>query len=126
MIGRSASLLAWGAACRQEQASPLTVPLLRRMGTVVSTEVDFDTVLALVCALFTLACVGTFLNLKPGDIRDVAGGKVRVLLSQLKGERRGRFWTPYLNGWHRVRVSSGPYGLTRASFLCARLRHFAF
>ena len=33
------------------------------MGAVVSTEVDFDTVLALVCALFTLARVGTFLNL---------------------------------------------------------------
>ena len=52
----------------QEQASPLTVPLLRRMGAVVSTEVDFDTVLALVCALFTLARVGTFLSLKPGDL----------------------------------------------------------
>ena len=61
-----------------------------------STEVDFDTVLALVCALFTLARVGTFLSLKPGDVRDVAGGKVRVLLSQLGGDNGGGFWAPYL------------------------------
>ena len=54
------------------------MPLLRRMGAVVSTEVDFDTVLALVCALFTLARVGTFLSLKPDDVRDVAGGKVAL------------------------------------------------
>ena len=55
-----------------------------------STDVHFNTVLSLVCALFTLARVGTFLNLGPDDIQDVKWGKVRVLLSQLKGERRRR------------------------------------
>ena len=71
-----------------------------------STEVDFDTVLALVCALFTLARVGTFLSLKPGDVRDVAGGKVRVLLSQLKGERRRQILDPV---FERLAQGSGEF-----------------
>ena len=71
-----------------------------------STEVDFDTVLALVCALFTLARIGTFLSLKPGDVRDVAGGKVRVLLSQLKGERRRQILDPV---FERLARGSGEF-----------------
>ena len=58
----------------QEQATPLTVPILRRLGAVVSTVVDFNTVSGLVCAQFTLARMGTFLTLGPDDIQDVGGG----------------------------------------------------
>ena len=54
----------------QEQAAPLTVPILRRLGAEVSTAVDFNTMLSLVCALFTLARAGTFLTLG----LDVGGG----------------------------------------------------
>ena len=72
----------------QEQASPLTVPILRLLGAAMSTVVDFDTVLGLLCALFTLAWVDSFVSLGPEDIQDVGGNKVRVLLSKLMGERR--------------------------------------
>ena len=72
----------------QEQASPLTVPVLRRLGAAVSTEVDFDTVLGLLCALFTVARVDSFLTLGPEDVQDEGRDRVRVLLSRLKGERR--------------------------------------
>ena len=41
----------------QEEASPLSVPVLRLLGGNASTTVDFDTVLGLVCALYTLARV---------------------------------------------------------------------
>ena len=78
----------------QEQASPLTVPVIRLLAAKVATDVDFDTVLGLVCALFTLARVDCFLTLGPDDIQDVDGGKVRVLLSRLKGERRRQFLDP--------------------------------
>ena len=76
------------------------------MGAVVSTEVDFDTVLALVCALFTLARIGTFLGLKPGDVRDVAGGKVGVRLSQLKDEWRRQILDPV---FERLARGSGEF-----------------
>ena len=72
----------------QEQAEPLTIPVLRSLAAAVSTEVDFTTVLGLVCALFTLARVDSFLTLCPEDVQDVGRGKVRVCLSRLKGERR--------------------------------------
>ena len=55
---------------------------------------DFDTVLGLVCALFTLARVDCFLTLGPDDIRDMGGGRVQVLLSGLKGERRRQVLDP--------------------------------
>ena len=77
-----------------ELAAPLTVPIVRQLGTKVSTTVDFDGMLGLVCALFALARVGTFLTLGPDDIQDVGGGKVRVVLSRLKGERRQQVLDP--------------------------------
>ena len=69
----------------QEQASPLTVPILRQLGAKASTVDDFNTILGLVGALFTLARVDTFLTLGLGDIQDVGWDKVRVVLSKLKG-----------------------------------------
>ena len=72
----------------QEQAEPLLIPVLRSLGAAVSTEVDFTTVLGLVCALFTLARVESFLTLCPEDVQDVGRDRVRVRLSRLKGERR--------------------------------------
>ena len=72
----------------QEQASPLTIPIIRRLAAKVTTTTDFDTVLGLVCAIFTLARIDCFLTLSPDDIRDVDGGKIQVVLSGLKGERR--------------------------------------
>ena len=72
----------------QEQASPLTIPVIRLLAAKVATTTDFDTVLGLVCAIFTLARVDCFLTLGPDDIRDMGGNKVQVLLSGLKGERR--------------------------------------
>ena len=55
---------------------------------------DFDTVLGLVCALFTLARVDCFLTRGPDDIRDMGGRKVQVMLSRLKGERRRQVLDP--------------------------------
>ena len=78
----------------QEQASPLTVPVIRLLAAKVSTVVDFDTVLGLVCALSTLARVDCFLTLRPDDIRDKGGGRVQVVLSGLKGERRRQVLDP--------------------------------
>ena len=59
----------------QEQAFPLTVPVLRLLAAKVSTNVDFDTVLGLVCTLFNLASVNCFLTLRPYDIQDMGEGK---------------------------------------------------
>ena len=59
-----------------------------------ATTTDFDTVLGLVCAIFTLARVDCFLTLLPYDIRDVGRDKVLVVLSGLKGERRRQVLDP--------------------------------
>ena len=78
----------------QEQASPLTVPILRLLGAAVSTDVDFTTVLGLLCAMFTLARVDSFLTLCLDEARDVEGDRVRVRPSRLKGERRREVLDP--------------------------------
>ena len=108
----------------QEQAEPLTVPILRRLGAVVATNVYFNTVLGLVCALFTPALVGTFPNLGPDDIQDDRGGKVRVLLSKLKGERRQPVLDPVFERLPAVRVSSAPFGPTLGSSRCVQWKTF--
>ena len=79
---------------QQEQASSLTVPVLRLLGAKASTSVDFNTVMGLVCALFTVTRVDFFLTLGTDDIQDVGGDKVRVMLSKLKGERKRQFLDP--------------------------------
>ena len=95
----------------QEQASPLTIPVIRRLAAKVATTTDFDTVLGLVCAIFTLARVDCFLTLGPDDIRDVGRDKVQVLLSGLKGERRRQVLDPVFDRLpHSVLASSPPCG----------------
>ena len=72
----------------QEQCEPLTIPVLRKLGSAVVTVVDFITVLALVGALFAVARADCFLSLGPDDISDVGPDRVRVSLTKLKGETR--------------------------------------
>ena len=78
----------------QEQASPLTVPIPKLLGAPVSTDVDFVTVLGFLCAMFTVARVDSFLTVRPDDIQDLGGDKVKVLLSRRKGERRRQVLDP--------------------------------
>ena len=56
-----------------EQASPLTVPVLRLLGAVASTAADFTTILGLLCAMFTLVRVESFLTLGPVDVHYPGG-----------------------------------------------------
>ena len=102
----------------QEQASPLSVAVLRLLGAKASTTVDFDTVLGLGCALFTLALVDSFLTLGTDDIKDVSRDKVSVVLCKLKGNADGRCWTPCSNGCLRVLGTSASHVTGRLRLRC--------
>mmetsp|Transcript_1942 Transcript_1942/g.3811 ORF Transcript_1942/g.3811 Transcript_1942/m.3811 type:complete len:185 (-) Transcript_1942:57-611(-) len=73
-----------------EQASPLTVPLLRRIGAAVATEKDMVLLLSLVAAIFCVARADCFLHVRPSDIVDIGPDRVQVVLHCLKGTKRVR------------------------------------
>ena len=89
--------VATGLECgllHHEQAAPLTVLVLRRLGAAATTEVDFLLVLSLVGVLFSVAQADCFLHLRPQDVQDVGLDRVRGVLCHLKGERRQQFLNP--------------------------------
>ncbi len=71
----------------QEQCEPMTVSFFRKLGHAVSTEKDFSTLLCLVGAFFAVARADCFLHCSPHDIA-LLGDRVRVTLTNLKGEKR--------------------------------------
>jgi hypothetical protein len=73
-----------------EQALPLTVPLLRRIGAAVATEKDMLLLLSLIAAVFCVARADCFLHVRPSDIVDLDADRVQVTLYRLKGSRRIR------------------------------------
>ena len=73
-----------------EQASPLTVPLLRWIGAAVATEKDMVLLLSLVAAIFCVARADCFLHVRPSDIVDIGPDRVQVVLHCLKGTKRVR------------------------------------
>ena len=73
-----------------EQASPLTVPLLRRIRAAVSTEKDMVLLLSLVAAIFCVARTDCFLHVRPSDVTDLSPDRVQVVLHCLKGAKRVR------------------------------------
>ena len=71
-----------------EQALPLTVPLLRRIGAAVATEKDMLLLLSLIAAVFCVARADCFLHVRPSDIVDLDADRVQVTLYRLKGSKR--------------------------------------
>jgi hypothetical protein len=92
----------------QEQAEPLSIPILRALGRACTTDVDFNLVLSLVCAIFSVARADSFIRLKPAQVKDVAPGRVQVTLGHMKGERRREELTPVFE--------SLPVAFLRANF----------
>ena len=64
-----------------EQASPLTVPVLRQLASDVVTDTDFGLLLSLVAAIFCVARADCFLHLRRSDV---------VNLRHLKGHKHKR------------------------------------
>ena len=77
-----------------EQASPLTVPVLRKLATAVDTDKDFVLLLSLVAAVFCVARADCFLHLRPEDIEDLGPDRVKISLRNLKGQKRKRTLAP--------------------------------
>lgn len=77
----------------QEQAGIIALRELRKMANAVSTEIDFETWLSCACAFFCLARIDSFLSLTVDDVK-FADGKLRVRLSNLKGEVRKTILEP--------------------------------
>ena len=77
-----------------EQASPLTVPVLRKLAAAVETDKDFVLLLSLVAAIFCVARADCFLHLRPEDIEDLGPDRVKVSLRNLKGQKRKRTLPP--------------------------------
>ena len=84
----------------EEQAEPLTLPILRLMGSAVVTEIDFLLLLTLVGALFSCSRADSFVHLSAQDIQDVGPSRVRVVLSGLKGEVRQEIVDPVFDALH--------------------------
>ena len=72
----------------QEQAAPLTIPLLHRLAAAATSQVNFTLVLSPAGAIFCASCSDSFLHLKLEDMQDVSTDKVWVILRHLKGEVR--------------------------------------
>ena len=77
-----------------EQASPLTVPVLRKLAAAVETDKDFVLLLFLVAAIFCVGRADCFLHLRPEDIEDLGPDRVKVSLRNLKGQKRKRTLAP--------------------------------
>ena len=73
-----------------EQASPLTVPVLRQLASAVETDTNFVLLLSLVAAIFGVARADCFLHLCLSDVVDLGPDRVRVNLRHLKGQKRKR------------------------------------
>ena len=97
----------------QEQAAPMTIPLLRRLAAAASSEIDFTLILTLLGAIFCAARSDYFRRLRPEDIQDVSADRVQVVLRHLKGEVRLEVLDPVFNrlrpGFFGLRHAYGPH-----------------
>ena len=103
----------------EEQAEPLTLPVLRVMGAAVVTDIDYLLLLTLVGAIFTCSRADSFVHLSAQDIQDISPSRVRVLLLGLKGEVRQEIVDPVFDAlevqtsgpWMDIDTSRGPVPL---------------